>query len=136
MNLHAIVRGPITSVHPDETCVLFQSAGQRNYRGLTTPIYKPGVEVMANWQPTGEPLEHEDGMNTTPQEETVFLYSEQTYPVKGLTRFSSMRTGDILGRKDGTYYRVTNVDEDWSEDGWACVTVSQTPTAPEVIADA
>lgn len=87
---------------------------------------------MANWQPTGEPLDHMDGMSTTTQESKVYLYSNDQYPVKGVVRLPTLRTGDFLGRKDGTYWLVTDVTEDWSPDGWALVTVTQQTEAPHV----
>lgn len=132
MNLHAIVRGAITTVHPDEVCVLIQSAGVTNVDGILENKYRPGVTVAANWQPTGEPLQHEDGMSTTTQESKVYLYSNQPYPVKGVSRLPMLRTGDFLARKDGTYWLVTDVTEDWSEDGWALVTVTLQTEAPHV----
>lgn len=125
MNLHGIVRGMITSVHADEICTLYQSNGTQNVKGVIQNTYTNGELIAANWQPTEETLEHSDGMNYTPQTAKVYLYSESSYPVKGITRQPITRTGDMIQRADGTWWLVTNVNEDWSADGWACATVTQ-----------
>ena len=125
MNLHQLVREAITQVHPDEECELIQSDGVTNTDGILTNTYKEPVQIFANWQPTGEPLGHEDGMSVTPQEESVYLNSDPVYPVKGVTRLPTLRTGDFLKRKDGTYWLITDVEEDWCEDGWALVRATQ-----------
>lgn len=125
MNLHQIVRDAITYVHSDETCTFYQSSGTQNVKGNIQNTYTNGESIEANWQPTEEPLEHTDGMNVTPQTAKVYLFSNASYPVKGITRLPLTRTGDMIQRADGTWWLVTNVDEDWSSEGWACVTVTQ-----------
>ena len=47
LNLHAIVRGAITSVHPDETVTLYQSTGQSNNYGIVTAQYAEPQTVKA-----------------------------------------------------------------------------------------
>ena len=37
LNLHNIVRGAITAVHPDIECQLYHAMGQRNVKGKVTP---------------------------------------------------------------------------------------------------
>lgn len=125
MNLHAIVRGPITSIHPDETCELYQASGLVNDRGIIRTQYTGPATVEANWQPQANAIAHNDGMDTTDRTWRVFLYSDEALPVLGITRLPSMRTGDILKRADGTWWAVTSVDGNWSADGWAEVTVTQ-----------
>lgn len=132
MNLHAMVRGLINSVHSDEICTLIQSDGGDVVDGIFENSYKDGIQIRANWQPTGEPLSHEDGMSLTMQEEKVYLFSDPASPVKGVTRLPTLRTGDFLQRKDGTYWLVTDVEEDWSASGWALVRVTQQEGKPDV----
>ena len=38
MNLHAMVRGAIPALHPDESVTLRQSVGQKNVRGRIVPV--------------------------------------------------------------------------------------------------
>lgn len=125
MNLHAIVRGLITRVHPDEEVELIQCAGVENIKGRIKSTYAPPVAIRANIQPNGEPLEQVDGMNVTPQTEDAYLFSDESNPVKGITRLPISRTGDFIRRADGTLWRVTDVLEDWSADGWAKVRITQ-----------
>lgn len=61
MNLHAIVRGSITSVHPDETVTLYQSDGQAVAYGRVTPYYKEPITIAAQIQPNAEnSLDHSE----------------------------------------------------------------------------
>lgn len=54
MNLHSLVRGAITTLHPDETVTLRQSTGQQNVRGRITPVYAPAQVVNAQIQSLGQ----------------------------------------------------------------------------------
>lgn len=131
VNLHHVVRGAITSLHPDETCELYQSIGQRNVKGKVTPVYSAPQEIKANFQPDNDALKHAEAMNDTPLSETVYLYSDSPVPVMGEKRLPMTRTGDILKRSDGTYWLVTTISEDWSWDGWCCINVHQIITPPD-----
>ena len=131
VNLHHVVRGAITSLHPDETCLLYQSLGQKNVKGVVTPIYAAPQTIKANFQPDSDSLKHADSMNDTPSSETVYLYSDSPVPVMGVKRLPMTRTGDILKRSDETYWLVTTIAEDWSWDGWCCIRVNQIITPPD-----
>nr|WP_294508399.1 hypothetical protein [uncultured Bilophila sp.] len=39
LSLHAVVRGAVTAVHPDERVVRYRSVGQSNVRGKMVPAY-------------------------------------------------------------------------------------------------
>ena len=39
INLHHIVRAPITNVHPDETLLWYQNQGAQNVGGILKPSY-------------------------------------------------------------------------------------------------
>lgn len=131
VNLHHVVRGAITSLHPDETCLLYQSLGQKNVKGVVTPIYAAPQTIKANFQPDSDSLKHADSMNDTPSSETVYLYSDSPVPVMGVKRLPVTRTGDILKRSDETYWLITTIKEDWSWDGWCCIDVNQIITPPD-----
>lgn len=137
INLHAVVRGAITAVHPDEACTLYQSIGQQNIKGTVVPVYAEGKTVRANFQPLDtDALKHLEAMNDTEASEQVFLYSDVALPVTGQQRLPLTRTGDFLGRSDGTYWLVTSVLEDWSQDGWCNVGVHRQTTPPDFSASA
>ena len=131
LNLHNVVRGAITGIHPDETCTLYQSIGQRNIKGVVKSVYSEPKQIMANFQPSTDPLQHDDGKNTTPVHEKVYLYSDMDLPIMGIKRLPTLRTGDIIQRSDGTYWLITTLTEDWSWDGWACVDVNQQMVPPD-----
>ena len=130
INLHNVVRGAITGIHPDESCTLYQSLGQKNIKGVVSAVYAEPKQIKANFQPDGEPLQHTDAKNVTPCTEKVYLYSDSP-AVMGQKRLPITRTGDIIGRSDGTFWLVVTLSEDWSWDGWACVNVSLLVTPPD-----
>ena len=39
LDLHTVVRGAVTAVHPDERVVRYRSVGQSNVRGKMVPAY-------------------------------------------------------------------------------------------------
>ena len=76
INLHHVVRGAITSVHPDETVKLFINVEQSNEYGTVKLVFFGPIEVKAQIQSeSDEALFHADraGMNT----ETVKAYFYQ-----------------------------------------------------------
>lgn len=132
VNLHNVVRGAITSIHPDETVTLYQSAGQRNVKGKIVSVYSEPQEVKANFQPLdSDALRHAEVLGQTPMSEQVFLYSENPMPIAGQQRLPIIRTGDFLLRDNGTYWLVTAVLEDWTWDGWCNVGVHIQTTPPD-----
>lgn len=132
VNLHHVVRGAITTIHPDENCILYQSLGQKNVKGKVTPVYAEPKTIMANFQPLdSDTLKHLEAMNDTQTSEQVFLYSDTSLPVSGERRLPITRNGDILKRSDGTYWLVTAVLEDWSWDGWCNVGIHMVATTPD-----
>lgn len=131
MNLHGIVRGAITMVNPDEPCQLLQAEEVENNRGILSTSYKPLQDIRAQWQPIDKPMTQQDGMTTTTEAMTVYLYSKEEFPVSGISRVPAARSGDYLFRKDGTWWLITDVKEDWSGVGWACVNAVKQVEPPE-----
>lgn len=131
INLHNVVRAAITSIHPDEECVLYQSVGQKNIKGVVKPVYNAPLTIKANIQPLdADALKHLESLNMTPQGEQAFLYSDDALPVAGQKRLPITRNGDIIQRGD-TWWLITSVLEDWTWDGWANVTINQQTTPPD-----
>lgn len=132
LNLHHVVRGAITSIHPDESCILYQSIGQKNVKGKVTPIYAEPKTVKGNFQPLStDALTHMEAMNQTPCDEQVFLYSDTDLPVSGMHRLPITRNGDFIKRSDGTWWLIVSVIKDWSWDGWANVGIKRQTTHPD-----
>lgn len=132
VNLHSVVRGAITSIHPDETVTLYQSAGQKNVKGKIKAVYAEPQTIKANFQSLdSDALKHAEVIGNTPISEQVFLYSDAPMPIAGQQRLPITRTGDIIKRSDGTYWLVTVVLEDWTWDGWCNVGVHIQTTPPD-----
>ena len=132
VNLHNVVRGVITFIHPDEDCILYQANGQVNNKGVITPIYLEPQEIKANIQPLDtQALKHLERVNDTKASEQIFVYSNLDMPVSGIQRMPILRSGDFIKRQDGTYWLITSVIEDWSWDGWANAGITQQITPPD-----
>ena len=131
INLHNVVRGAITSIHPDQNCTLYQSIGQRNVKGKVTPVYAEPKNVKANFQPLDtNTLKHLEALNDTAASEQVFLYSDESCPIAGQKRLPVTRTGDILN-VENQWWLITSVIEDWVQDGWCNVGVHKQVNPPD-----
>ena len=132
MNLHAVVRTAIQTVHRDEPCYLIQAQGQINVKGKIYPYYRKPEKIMAQIQPAGENvLQQMANVSAMGNDMEAFLFSREHYPVDGVTRNPLQRGGDFLRREDGTYWLITGVIEDWTKEGWANVTITEQTTPPD-----
>lgn len=135
LNLHAIVRSSITAVNPDEDFLLIQSVGETNVKGVITASYADAVQIKAQMQSlSGDDLQQFDNTLRTEIDRKFYLYSQALKPA-GQIRIKS-RTGDFLYRlKDGSYWRIFNVSEDFSGVGWVLVNASLQVEKPQLVAD-
>ena len=135
MNLHAIVRGAIPALHPDETVTLRQSVGQRNIRGRIVPVYAPAQTVTAQIQSLGsDDLRHAEAVNLTQRDRKAYLFAPApTTPPAGIIRPLS-RNGDMIQRDDGSWWLVTAMLEDFTASGWVCVGMVQQLEGPDLSA--
>ena len=118
INLHGVVRGAITAVHPDAPVTVLASAGwavDADYR--QTPIWRPAVETLAQSQPV-------------PDKALQFLVQQRQNTrwldfyfyglVEGLDRSSEQ--GGALIYWHGGEWQVDQVLEDYSRGaGWCKV---------------
>lgn len=135
MNLHAIVRGAIPALHPDETVTLRQSVGQRNIRGRIVPVYARAQTVTAQIQSLGsDDLRHAEAVNLTQRDRKAYLFAPApTTPPAGIIRPLS-RNGDMIQRADGSWWLVTAMLEDFTASGWVCVGMVQQLEGPDLSA--
>lgn len=135
LNLHAIVRGAITPLHPDETVILRQSTGQVNNRGKITPTYAPAQTVTAQIQTLSQnDLTQSESVSTTRVDRKAYLYAAAAVtPPNGMVR-GLARTGDYIQRADGSWWLVTAMIEDFTASGWVCVGITQNITGPDLSA--
>lgn len=126
INLHHIVRAPITNVHPDETLLWYQNQGAQNVGGILKPSYTDPLPLVAQVQSESDAaLMHADraGMNT--ETIKVYLYwNTQKVPLN-LDRFTA-KGGDMFKRSDGSWWLVTGLTDNFADVGWvSCRAVRQ-----------
>ena len=132
MNLHAIVRGIIPAVNPDEPVVWYRSTGQQaSGYGEIEPTYADPVTVAAQVQSEGdEALFHADRAGDNSIVRKFYLMASPSTRPAGIVRVDA-RNGDYLQREDGTWWLVVAVLEDFSfKSGWTCVRGVQQNTIP------
>lgn len=133
MNLHAMVRGAIPALHPDESVTLRQSVGQKNVRGRIVPVYAPGQTVAAQIQSLGsDDLQHTEAVNLTQRDRKAYFYApDAAMPPTGIVR-PLARNGDMMQRADGSWWLVTAMLEDFTASGWVCVGIVQQLEGPDL----
>lgn len=135
MNLHAIVRGAISALHPDEAVILRQSIGQQNIRGRVTPVYGPEQSVMAQIQMLSQnDLAQVEQISSTKIDRKAYLFAPNpSMPPEGIVRPIG-RNGDMLRRADGSWWLVTAMIEDFTASGWVCVGITLQIEPPDLSA--
>ena len=123
MNLHAVVRAVIPAVHPDETVTWYRSTGQTATDwGLVTRSYASGVQLVAQVQSEGDAAlyyANRAGENSIIRK--FYLMASPDTPPASIVR-PEARSGDFIRRRDGSWWYVDAVTEDWSANaGWVCV---------------
>ncbi len=130
LNLHAIVRGAITSVHPDETVTLCQSIGETNIKGSVTATYAAPLIVRAQVQSANQAdLELVEHVSQNTNVMRFYLYADAARPAAGIVR-PFARTGDMIQRENGTWWLVTAEPDDFARVGWVCVLGTLQEIAP------
>ena len=135
LNLHDIVRGAINIVNPDEDVWLIQNIGQTNAKGRITASYAPAQKVKAQVQTlSGDDLTVMNDTQRTERDRKFYLYAETKTgnAPSGIIRPLG-KSGDFMRRNDGTYWKVYNVSEDYTTDGWVLVLASQQVDVPEQV---
>ena len=132
INLHAIVRGAVTALHPDEAVTLYQSTGQTNTLGRLAPAYAEPQTVQAQIQSlSAEDLAHMEDASRTEISRKAYLFApDAAQPPAGIVR-PLARGGDMLVRSDGTWWLVTGIIEDFTASGWVCVAITQQVEGPQ-----
>lgn len=131
LNLHNIVRGAITAVHPDETVTLYRSTGQVNEYGVVKAQYAPPLTVKAQVQSAGgESLQLVEKTSQDTAVMSFYLYADAAMPPAGIER-PFARGGDMIRRDNGTWWLVTGTSDDFARVGWVCVlgTLQELPPA-------
>lgn len=132
VNLHAIVRGAINAINPDEDVTLYRASGQKNVAGKVTATYLPPVTVKAQIQSENdEALYHSNNAGQNDITKRFYLYADSVAGrPAGIIR-PQARSGDIIQRVlDGTWWKVIAVIDDFSAVGWTSVRAALQTVAP------
>lgn len=132
INLHHVVRAPITFVHPDEELLWYHNEGASNVGGILTPAYASPVSLTAQVQSeSDENLMHSDhaGMNT--ETVKVYLYWNTQKEPLNLDRFT-VKGGDIFQRADGSYWLVTALTDNFADVGWVSCRATRQINPPQL----
>lgn len=138
LNLHAIVRGAISSVNADEQVYLLQSTGNTNVSGRIVATYAGPQLVGAQVQTlSNDDLKIVSETERTERDRKFYLFSDsnnQTTPAAIIRNLG--RTGDFIYRPyDSTYWKIYCVAEDFSPVGWVQVLASQQSEVPTALKD-
>jgi hypothetical protein len=120
MNLHAIVRGAISSVNPDIPVQVQISTGYTTTSaGKRVPSYAAPVTMTAQVQAlTSTDLRKLDGLNIQGSMRTMYLSGS----LNGVSRLNQ-KGGDLITLPDGTVNLTTMVLEQWPD--WVKVACTQ-----------
>lgn len=140
INLHQIVRGSISPLHPDVSAMLYQSTGQSTGEGgQVKATYAAGISIKA--QPQSEKaseLFHSDRVGQENISRKFYLNSASKAEalVTGIIRPLG-RNGDLFqidpaaGWFAGTWWLVDALIEDFSRSGWVSVRATLQVNAPD-----
>ena len=136
INLHHVVRGAITTVHPDETILWYQNKGAANVGGILKPSYAEPLPLVAQVQSESDAsLMHANRADMNTETVKIYLYWDaQTNPLN-LDRFTA-KGGDIFKRADGTFWLVTALTDNFAYVGWVSCRAVRQVNPPEVIVNA
>lgn len=116
LNLHRLVRGPITRVNPDVPVELYVSTGSTTLKGIRTPTFtQVALERGQVQDMRSEELHHLNALNVAGGMSKLYTYG----------RLSSVRRPDGMGgdlvRVAGEWWAVQHVLEWWQD--WGSVTI-------------
>lgn len=134
LNLHDIVRPAITINLDDQPFTLIRSLGQENDEGIITSYYEKLEGFRGNFQSEGDAtLDHAElaAQNTIIRK--LYLYAPDNKATRAWSIYRPLsRSGDYILDKNGDYWLVVSVLEDFSEAGWECLRIQLQQTPPNI----
>lgn len=141
INLHQIVRGAITALHPDVAATLYQSTSQTTVSGgQVKASYAPGLPVIVQAQSENpSELFHADrvGQENISRKFWLNSVSPASGLVTGIVRPLG-RNGDLFQIDPaapwfaGLWWLVDALIEDFSRSGWVSVRATLQVKAPDI----
>lgn len=134
MNLHDIVRGAITAVHPDQTFTILRSLGSSVVNGVRIATYKKLEGFTGNFQSEGDAaLNYSNNAAQNTITRKLYLYATGDRATRPWTAYRPLaRSGDYVLNDKGEYWKVDAVVEDFSDDGWEQLRVTFQQTDPQL----
>ena len=136
INLHKVVRGVITSLHPDVTVTLYQSTGDqtRTERGDFVQTFEEVPNVRAQFQSlTTDQLQALEALNITSIVRRVYLYSDVGTKRTPWGEFRPLgRSGDYFKDAKGNWWFVNAILEDFSLSGWVSLQCTLQTEPPNI----
>lgn len=125
-NMHAVVRGAITTLNPDEPGTVYVSTGSTNVRGILTPTFTAVAAQLQFQAQAHDKVMHERALEYSSMYDTVYAYGNFT----GVDRPDG-KGGDVIQTTaDGKFYLITRVLEWWPQ--WCSFEVTRQLNAPNV----
>ena len=133
LNLHGIANGIISGIHPNEALILARSTGE-TYTDDMGIVHNEYINLPLTGQVQNETesaLFHANLAGQTTMVKRIYLHAPASLltQIQGIFRPLS-RTGDFIRRKDGTWWLVTSVLENYGGVGWICVRVTMQVNPP------
>lgn len=139
MNLHAIARGPVSTVNAEEDVYLIQAAGQINEKGRLIPLYAAAETVQAQIQTLSpDELQAVNEALRTSHLRKFYLFADTAagHKPQGQMRIRGQPEDFIYRLTDGTYWKIYQVAEDFAPAGWVCVGAALQVQVPDGVKEA
>lgn len=134
LNLHDIVRPAITVNLADQPFTLIRACDNENTEGIVTSYYEKVQGLYGNFQSEGDAtLDHAEMAAQNSIVRRLYLYAPDSQKDRAWSVFRPLsRSGDFILDKNGDYWLVVAVLEDFSEAGWECLRVQLQQTPPNI----
>lgn len=140
MNLHAMVRGPVTAVNRDQPFTLYRSAGTFSRDAVTmrnTPDVMPGVSVSGQVQSLRpDQIVHAEKLTHGETVRRIYLHADSDAASRPWGAWRPLaRVGDYIDDGQGNRWQVDAVLEDFSAEGWVSLQIilQTTPQALNIV---
>nr|DAH90064.1 MAG TPA: head closure knob [Caudoviricetes sp.] len=137
LNLHKIVRRTINAVNADQSVELYRMTGrqQRDAEGDTTPIFTGPFEAKAQIQsPGADDIQLIERLELQTTVRRFYLYASGDPAERPWAQWRPLgRSGDLIKDKNGYWWLINSVVEDFSESGWVCVLATMQTTPIDMI---
>lgn len=134
MNLHDIVRGPITVNLDDQPFTLLRSVASTVSNGVRIAKYEKVEGLKGNFQSEGDAalnFSNNAAQNTIVRR--LYLYATADRSTRPWSIYRPLaRSGDYVLDAQGGYWQVSAVIEDFSDAGWECLRVTFQQTDPKL----